>query len=203
MPLPAAAGPIIDTVGNLLNSFYQNSTKTSLLEEQGHPLQAAKIPLAVMFDVPNEDPFPLPVNVTIDTRKSRLINGDLPGGRFEKDSLTEAIFANTSILIGDKPVSIVELISSSIEPRFKSTRTLLDSLAAGQDYGLDPNNRKEANGGLLCSNLYDALNSYLSPYDARAMFWAFVTKYQKQMKKDDCLGTRKSELAAVGLSVDN
>jgi len=203
MPLPAAAGPIIDTVGNLLNSFYQNSTKTSLLEEQGHPLQAAKIPLAVMFDVPNEDPFPLPVNVTIDTRKSRLINGDLPGGRFEKDSLTEAIFANTSILIVDKPVSIVELISSSTEPRFKSTRTLLDSLAAGQDYGLDPNNRKEANGGLLCSNLYDALNSYLSPYDARAMFWAFVTKYQKQMKKDDCLGTRKSELAAVGLSVDN
>jgi len=145
MPLPAAAGPIIDTVGNLLNSFYQNSTKTSLLEEQGHPLQAAKIPLAVMFDVPNEDPFPLPVNVTIDTRKSRLINGDLPGGRFEKDSLTEAIFANTSILIVDKPVSIVELISSSTEPRFKSTRTLLDSLAAGQDYGLDPNNRKEAN----------------------------------------------------------
>jgi hypothetical protein len=203
--LPAAAVPMIDTVGSLVNNFYSNSTKRTLVTEEQQALKQTKNPISypiTFTDSNGQSQYQLPVYISINTRQSRLVNGPLTNGKFDKDSLSVTIFANTGILIGDKSVGVAELISTSADPKFKSVRGILDTLAAGGTYGLDPSNQKERDIGPQCGNLYDALNAYLSPYDARAMFWAFNAKYRDQMKVDQCLGQqRKDELAAVGLSL--
>jgi hypothetical protein len=138
----------------------------------------------------------------MDARQSGLSSANLQNGKFVAGALSESSFANTGIVLADKTVNIVELVTSSSDPKFKGTRTVLDALMSGGAYGQDPNNKKETDIGGQCSNLCDALNAYLSIYDARAMVWAFVTRYGDKMKKDECLGHRKSELAVVGLAVE-
>jgi hypothetical protein len=200
-PLPAAVVPMIDSIGQVLNAFYSNSIKATLVDEDELDLQTVKRYNApVTFSDPDgKNPFTLPIFITVDTRPSRLIDGPLKNGKFAQDSLSETIFANMGIPLADKTVSVVELISTSTEPTFKGTRSVLDTLVSGGTYGKDPANKKENDIGAQCGNLYDALNAYLSAYDARAMFWAFVTRYKDQMNVDACLGSRKAELAAVGL----
>lgn len=200
--LPAAAVPVIDTLGGLLNDFYKQENKKTLVSESSEALTQTKQPISypITFQNPQDGKtYELPVGITIDTRQSRLVDAPLVDSKFNASALSLTIFANAAIPLAGKDVSIVELITTSSDPNVKSTRPLLDTLTSGQSYGLDPNNKKEANVGPLCGNLYDALNKYLSPYDARAMFWAFLTKYKGQVQVGDCLGQLKSELELVGL----
>ncbi|MGC2778222.1 MAG: hypothetical protein WA418_21555 [Bradyrhizobium sp.] len=203
--LPAAAVPVIDTLGNLVNSVYQQDKKKTLVSQSSEPLTQSKQPITypITFQNPQDgNTYELPVEITIDTRQSRLVNTPLVDSKFNPSSLSLTMFSNTSLPVVGKAVSIVELISTSSDPAVKSTRALLDALISGQSYGLDQGNKKESNVGPLCSNLYDALNRYLSPYDARAMFWAFLAKYKDQMRAGDCLGQLKSELEVVGLGLN-
>lgn len=197
-PLPAAALPVIDGIGDLANSIYANSRKDSLIDTEELSLDGTAKPLNQSISVGQYD---IPVNISVDVSESRLVAGRLSDGKF-KALPDESIFKNIGIEIAPgKSVGIVELISTSNDGSMKSTRSMLDATMSGVSYGKDPSNQKEANSvPILCGNLYDALNLYLSKYDARAMFWAFLRRYGDQTNKSACLGSRQSALAEVGLT---
>jgi hypothetical protein len=197
-PLPAAALPILGSVTDLINSLYSNSNKRNLVDQDELPMEATKKPIVAPISF--EDFKDIPVLITIETTQSRFA-ADFADGKF-KSKPDEAIFSNAGLALGTKPVGIVELISTSTDPKLKSTRALLDAVITGGTYGKDPNNKKEDNVGTLCGNLYDALNLYLSKYDARAMFWVFVTRYGDSLNKAACVGSRRAALSEVGLGLD-
>jgi hypothetical protein len=43
------------------------------------------------------------------------------------------------------------------------------------------------------------LSLYLSKYDARVMFWVFLTNYGSRFDKAKCIGSRQAALTEVGL----
>jgi len=93
-------------------------------------------------------------------------------------------------------------MATSEDAKFKRTRSLLDAVLAGSSYGKDPNNKKEEDLAERCGDLYDALNAFLSRYDSRAMFWAFLQRYGDRIDKNVCLSQRRrTELAEVGLDL--
>ena len=196
-PLPAAALPIMSSVTDLINSLYSNSTKRNLVDQSELAMEATKKPIKAPINFENFES--IPVLVTIETTPSRFATDGIVAGKF-KSKPDEAIFGNTGLSLGGvKPVSIVELISTSTDAKLKSTRTMLDAVIAGGTYGKDPSNKKEDNVNILCGNLYDALNLYLSKYDARAMFWAFLSRYGANLDKAACVGSRQVALSEVGL----
>lgn len=195
LPLPAAAVPMIGAVADLINSLYASSAKQSLVDEDEVPMQtAAPIKSQIAF----EGGESIPVNITVGTQPSRFSSA-LSNGKFTSPP-DESIFSNAGIQIADnRPVGIIELISTSTDAKLKSVRALLDAVTVGGTYGKDPANKKEGNVSILCGNLYDGLNLYLSKYDARAMFWVFLNRYGDQFDKAACLGSRKFALDQVGL----
>jgi hypothetical protein len=196
-PLPAAALPIIGSVTDLINSLYSNSTKRNLVDQSELPMEATKKPIRAPINF--EDFEQIPVLITIETTQSRFAPDGILNGKF-KAKPDESIFNNAGMSVGGaKPVSIVELISTSTDAKLKSTRALLDTVVSGGTYGKDPNNKKEDNVNILCGNLYDALNLYLSKYDARAMFWAFNSRYGSSFDKAACIGSRQAAMAEIGL----
>jgi hypothetical protein len=196
-PLPAAALPIIGSVTDLVNSLYSNSTKRNLVDQSELPMEATKRPIRAPINF--QDFEQIPVLITIETTQSRFAADGIVNGKF-KSRPDESIFNNAGMALGGaKAVSIVELISTSTDAKLKSTRALLDAVISGGTYGKDPNNKKEDNGNILCGNLYDALNLYLSKYDARAMFWAFTNRYGNNFDKAACVGSRQAALSEVGL----
>jgi hypothetical protein len=202
-PLPLASLPVINSVTELLNDIYSNSVKKTLVDEDDMIMAAAnpaKRAAITIIDAARNR-FDVPILVSIETQESRLAPGQFKDGRFDKETLSQTMFNNAQISLGEnKTVGIIELISTSSDAKFKGTRTMIDALAGGGDYGKDTNKR-EQNVAIRCSDLYDALNVYLSKYDARAMFWAFLQKYGQQLDGSACLGSRRSELAAVGLTM--
>ena len=195
-PLPAAALPVLGSVTDLINSMYSNFTKRNLVDQSELAMHTKK---TIRAPISFENFEAIPVFVSVETTQSRFGADAIANGKFKSKPVL-AIFNNTEIPIGgSQPVSIVELISTSTKPEIKSTRALLDSVIPGGSYGKDPNNAKEKNVGVLCGNLYTALQRYLSKYDARAMFWAFNTIYGSQFDKTACVGVYQAELTEVGL----
>lgn len=196
--LPAAAVPFIDSIGSIINSIYSNSSKHTLVDIDEVPLSRTNSPIAATIKFPN---YEIPVYLTVETRQSLF--GDIEDGKF-KTRPDDSIFYNASMKMTDsKYVKIIELVTTSSDPAQKSTRAMLDILNAGGTYGKDLANRKEENVGVLCNNLYDALATYLSTYDALAMYWIFLNRYGNSLNKSACLGAqRKAGLARVGLEVD-
>jgi hypothetical protein len=195
-PLPTVALPIIESITSLLNDLYARSVKKSLVEEEeivfvpGAPAIRADI----VYTDDSQMPHTVPVLISIETQPS-VIAPDLtfPSPKFEKTNLSEVIFNNTRVAIADgKSAGVAELIPQSSEARFRGTGKLLETVQAAKIYS-------ESDTALRCGDLYEALNAYLSKYDARAMFWAFLQKYGSFVQKDACLGGRKGELEAVGL----
>lgn len=196
-PLPAAALPIMSSVTDLINSLYSNSSKRNLVDQSELAMEATKKPIKAPINFENFES--IPVLVTITTTPSRFAPDGMVAGKF-KSKPDESIFGNAGLSLGGvKPVSIVELISTSTDAKLKSTRTMLDAITAGGTYGKDLSNKKEDNINILCGNLYDALNLYLSKYDARAMFWAFLSRYGANLDKAACVGSRQAALSEVGL----
>lgn len=200
-PLPAAAIPMLDAVTGLINDVYANSKKADLIEADEIVMIATKNPIKTAITIKDsQTAYTIPVYFSVDAEDSRIIGGNLQGGKFGSDQFSISVFNTLSIPMGDgKSVSVVELISSSSNASIKAARPLLDALAGGGTYGKDPNNKKEDDIAVRCGSLYDALNTYLSRYDARAMFFAFVKNYGDRINKDACLGARQAELQSVGL----
>jgi hypothetical protein len=202
VPLPAAALPILDSVSELANAFYAGSETKTLVTEEEVSLTAPKpLKAPITFTDQNGNKFVVPIAISIESRQSRLIAGKLTNGKFDRNELTDTIFTTASIAIGDtKMVGIVELLTTANEERFKRTRALLDTLLSGGTYGRDPANVKETDLTARCNDLYDGLHRYLSKYDARAMYWAFLQRFGDSIRKEACLGpSRQADLAAVGL----
>lgn len=199
--LPTAALPILDSVADLVNSFYAGSKKQTLIETEEIVLGSTDSKTAdVVFNGEGGGSVTLPITVTLNGTQTRLA-AELVGGKFDPAQLSEAVFSTTEIDLADKTVSVIELISTSENKQFRGTRALLDPLLAGGSYGKDPSNKKEEDLGTRCGDLYAAFHAYLSSFDARAMFWAFLRKYGDRMDRAKCLGHRGSELAAVGLKM--
>jgi hypothetical protein len=204
LPLPAAAVPVIESITGLMNDLYSGSEKRSLVEEDeltladGNPVMRAGITIKT-----GETQWTLPILFSVDTRQSRLVSGGLANSKFDKSKLSESIFTNTQVSVGEgKTVALVELMATSEDAKFKRTRSLLDAVLAGSSYGKDPNNKKEEDLAERCGDLYDALNAFLSRYDSRAMFWAFLQRYGDRIDKNVCLSQRRrTELAEVGLDL--
>lgn len=203
LPLSAAALPMINSMADLLNGLYAKSVKQDLVDEDefslvsSNPAKRADI----VFTDEQQNKYAVPVLIVVDTQASVLVpGGKLADGKFDKSKLSETMFNNTKLQIAQgQNVNLVELITTSSDARYKATRTMLDALIAGNSYGKDP---KQQDASIRCGDLYDALNSYLSKYDARAMFWAFLQKYGDQLPKNECLSaSRKSELDSVGLGL--
>jgi hypothetical protein len=200
LPLSAAALPMINSLADLLNGLYAKSIKQDLVDEdefslvQANPAKRADI----VFTDEQQNKYAVPVLIVVGTQASILTeDGTLTDGRFDKAKISETIFNNTQLQIAQSQnVSLVELITSSSDPRYKATRTMLDAVIAGNAYGRDS---KEQDASVRCGDLYDALNTYLSKYDARAMFWAFIQKYGEQLPKSCLNVSRKTELDSVGL----
>jgi hypothetical protein len=200
-PLPAATAPFLDAMTDLINDVYANSKKADLIDGEEIVMARTKAPIKSTINISGaQNSYRIPIYLYVDVQDSRIINGDLEGGKFGPDQISTSIFNTLAISMGDgKSVSIVELISSSADNSIKTARPLLDGVIAGGSYGKDPNNKKENDIAARCGSLYDALNLYLSRYDARAMFYAFVTNYGDRIDKETCLGPRKVELESVGL----
>lgn len=199
LALPAATLPFIDAVTGLINDLYSGSVKKSLVDEDElmvAPANPAKRAPITFVDGQGRK-FVVPVLITIDTQESRLIPGGFANGKFDKSKLSEALFSTAQIAVAEgKPVNLIELISTSSDARYKQTRAMLDAVMSGGNFGKDPAKEDVAR---RCGDLYDALNSYLSIYDARVMFWAFLKRHGERLDKKVCLGNRESELTAVGL----
>lgn len=200
-PLPAAAIPILDAVTGLINDVYANSKKADLIDAEEILMVATKTPIKSTITIKDsQNAYNIPVYLFIDAEDSRIVGGNLQGGKFVRDQFSISVFNTLSIPMGDsKSVSVVELITTSSNASIKAARPLLDVLTGGGTYGKDPNNKKEDDIGPRCGSLYDALNTYLSRYDARAMFFAFVKNYGDRINKEACLGPRQAELQSVGL----
>jgi hypothetical protein len=195
-PLPAAALPMLDSVSELIASLYDNSRKATLVDAEEVVLNWSTQPLRADIGLYDQE---VPVEITVEMSESRFVSGRLTDGKF-KVKPDESIFRNASLALAPgKYVSIIELIATSSDADLKSTRPLLDAVIGGGTYGKDPANKKEDNVATLCGNLYDALNRYLSKYDARAMFWVFINRYGELLNREACLGSRQQALVEVGL----
>jgi hypothetical protein len=53
--------------------------------------------------------------------------------------------------------------------------------------------------GQVANDKFTTPYLYLSKYDARAMFWVFLTNYGSRFDKAKCIGSRQAALTEVGL----
>lgn len=198
-PLPAVTAPIIESVAELLQTFFAGSKKKVLADQFELEFRASQpeIKIPMKFKTREGGELTVPIRINVETTPSRLTES-VNNGKFSSGSISESVFQTTEVSIGEKSLTVLELLQSSDMPRFKPARMLLDALANGGTYGKDPA-KKEDDLAFRCGELYDALHSFVSKYDARAMFWAFLQKYGESVNKQACLGNRAAELKAVGL----
>jgi hypothetical protein len=196
LPLPAAASPLIDSVTALINNIYSNSTIDDVVNAEEVEVtvpstRTAKLPVQAQGTIYN---IPIYLNVTV--TPSRLVEGGLVNGKFDKNKISQTLFDMAQVSLGkDKSVSLAELITTASDQKSKKTRSFLDSIQNGDPYTKD-------DLSIRCGDLATALDVYLSKADARAMLWAFMQRYSAQVNRDKCLGsgTLSSELASLGLS---
>jgi hypothetical protein len=196
-PLPTAALPMIESITGLLNDLYARSEKKSLVEEEeitvapGAPVVRADI----VFTDDNQQRFVVPVIISIAAQPSVIAPAlKFPDPKFDKAKLEGGMFLTERVKLADgKTAVIADLIPESSKARYRNVGPMLDTLKAGDSYARDDT-------AIRCSDLYGALNEYLSKYDARAMFWSFVQEFGDRMSKDACVGVRRAELEAVGLT---
>jgi hypothetical protein len=195
LPLPAAATGIITAVGDLVNLFYAGSRKASLVDAEEFPLtsESTDYDAPVRFRDSQGRPWTLPIKFTVSSLQSRYMSGP-----FRPENVTVAMTDDKAFtIVTAKGVaikaSLIELLRSS--DAYQDIRGLLDQLAAGKPY-------QEPDLGVRCASLYGAFGNYLSIYDARALFWAFVKKYSGLVDPQVCLsGGRREELQQIGLTV--
>src|SRR4029078_9012143 len=123
-------------------------------------------------------PWTLPIKFTVSSLQSRYMSGS-----FKPENVTVAITDDkpfTIVTAKDVAIkaSLIELLRSS--DSYQDIRGLLDQLAAGKPY-------TEPDLSFRLSAFYGAFGNFLSIYDARALFWAFVKKYSGLVDPRICL----------------
>lgn len=196
LPLPAATVSVVNAVAGLVNNIYSNSTSEDVVDSDGIDV---RVPSASVANIPVEasgQTVKIPVNITVSTKRSRLVEGGLTNGKFDKSRISQTLFEATQIVTSPgKSVSLAELMATADDARSKKTRAFLDALEKGAPY-------KTEDLSIRCGDFVAALDAYLSRADARAVFWAFLQRYSPQLDIDKCLGTGtlRPELTSMGLT---
>jgi hypothetical protein len=139
----------------------------------------------------------IPLNVQIEVKNSRLVDGGLVNGKFDKTKISQTLFENAQVVVTPgKTVSLIEALATASDEKSKRTRGFLDALQSGVPYAKD-------DLAIRCGDLVTALDSFVSKPDARAVFWAFLQQYANQIDGNKALGagTLRAELASLGLSI--
>jgi hypothetical protein len=196
LPLPAASLPLIDSVTSLVNGFYANSTSDDAVDSEELEVTTNFAKTANLPIQASNGTYRLPIKLQISVKRSRLVDGGLVNGKFDKTKISQTLFEDAQLVIGQgKTVGLAELIATAADDKSKKSRSFLDALQNGGSYSKD-------DLGVRCGDLLAALDSYISKADARAVFWAFLQRYAGQIDRDKCLGSGnlRAELASLGLS---
>ncbi len=194
LPLPATAVGVIGAVADIVDLFYSGSRKETLIEFEEFEVTGSSQTYAVpvKFRDADERPWTLPVKITLDANQSRYMSGAFDAKKLSVAILGEKSFTVVTAKGAPVKASLIELLRSSDE--YPDVRSLLDSVATHKQF--------DGNIQIASGALYGALGNYLSIYDARSLFWAFIKSYEPLLDPNACLaGGRKEELAQVGLIV--
>jgi hypothetical protein len=189
---------MIDSVVSIVNSFYTNSTKEDVINSEEIEVTRNFVKTANLPIQASNGTYNIPINLQIGVKKSRLVDGGLIKGKFDRSKISQTLFEVAQVVIAEgKTVRLSELMATAADDRSKKTRAFLDAIQSGEAYSKD-------DLGLRCGDLLTALDSYVSKADARAAFWAFLQRYSVQIDRDKCLGsgTLRAELASLGLSLE-
>jgi hypothetical protein len=196
LPLPAASLPILDTVTSLISNFYANSTSEELVNSEEIDVTASFGKVTDLTIQASDQTVSIPINLQVSVKKSRLVEGGLVDGKFDKTKISETLFETAQIVITPgKAIGLAELLVTANDEKAKRTRGFLDALQTGAPY-------KKDDLAVRCGDLVTALDSFVSRADARAVFWAFLQRYANQVDRNSALGsgTLRDELASLGLS---
>jgi hypothetical protein len=192
-PMPAATIPILNEITTLVNALYQNSQSSDIAIATQVPMIQTNSPTTAFMIIngPNNFSLKIPIAITVTTIQSELIGGDLTNGKFGSNQISVAAFGKVLPVAGQN-LNIANLVATSTDADSMGARPLLAAVLAGQSY-------TQADVGARCLNLYNALNVYMSTFDARAMMYAFILGYGDKINKTACIGPMAPDLAAVGL----
>ncbi len=195
LPLPGAATGLITAVGDVIDLFYSGSTKATLAEFE--QVAVTSMPHTHMWAIKfkqetngQEIPWTLPIQITVSSRPSRFMSGAFNPANVSVAMADEKTFTIVTAKAQPYKASLLDLIRGS--DAHPEVRGFLDAIAAKR------NDEGETDSN--CGALYSAIGNYLSIYDARALFWAFVRRHGALVEKTACLsGGRREELEQIGL----
>jgi len=197
LPLPGAATGLITAVGDIIDLFYSGSTKATLAEFEevevttSPQTHLAEIKFKQQTSGGQETPWTLPIQITVSSRPSRFMLGTFHPDNVSVAMADEKTFTIVTAKAQPYKASLLELIRGS--ETHPEVRGFLDAIAAKR--------KDEGDTDSNCGALYSAIGNYLSIYDARALFWAFVRRHGALIEKSACLsGGRREELEQIGLT---
>jgi hypothetical protein len=196
MPIPQATSVLIGSITDLVKSIYDNATSDDVVDSEEIDLttnltKSANLPIQA-----SNGTFNLPVFLRIETKISRLVDGGLVNGKFDKSKISQTLFDDAQITVSEgKAIALGELVATASDEKSKRTRAFLDALQNGGSYSKD-------DVDVQCANLVSALDSYVSKSDSRALFWAFLQLHSGRIDRTKCIGpgTLKAELDGLGLT---
>jgi hypothetical protein len=196
LALPAASLPILDTVTSLISNFYDNSMKEDVVNSEEIEATTNFGKTMDLTIQASERTVRIPINLRGIVKNSRLVDGGLVNGKFDKTKISQTLFETAQVVITPgKTISLAELLATSSDAGAKRTRGFLDALQTGAPY-------KKDDLAVRCGDLVAAMDSFVSKSDARAVFWAFLHKYANQIDRNTALGsgTLGPELTELGLT---
>lgn len=196
LPIPAASSVLIGSITDLIGSIYNNATSDSVVDSEEIEVTTSFTKRANLPIKGSNGTFDLPVYLRVDTRMSRLVDGGLTNGKFDKGKISQTLFDDAQIVIAEgKTVRLSELVATANDEKSKKTRSFLDAIQNAGAYSKD-------DVDIQCANLVSALDTYVSKSDARALFWAFLQLHAGHIDRAKCIGsgTLKPELDALGLT---
>lgn len=193
LPLPATAVGVINAVSDIVDLFYSGSRKETLVEFDDFEVMTSPESYSVPVKFRDVDgrPWTLPIRINLEANQSRFMSGPFDASNVVVSIVGEKSFTVVTAKGATVKASLIELLRSS--DQFPDARALLDSVAA--------NRRFEGNMQTASGSLYAAIGNFLSIYDARALYWAFLKHNETLIDLNACLaGGRKEELQQVGLT---
>jgi hypothetical protein len=197
MPLPASSLALVNTVSDLISGFYDNSTTQDLVNADEIEITKGDSRSVDLVIQASNQKVKIPVNLTISVKNSRLVDGGLVNGKFDKSKISETLFESAQVgITPGKSISLVEALTTASDDKSKKTRSFLDALQSGATYTKD-------DLAVRCGDLVAALDSFVSKQDARAVFWSFLKRYGNQIDGEKALGsgTLRDELTGLGLPI--
>src|SRR5262249_48718363 len=118
IPLPAASLAIVGTVADLLSSFYANSTTQQLVNSEEIDItKGVNKSVDLVIRASNQEAR-LPLSLQIDVKGSRLVDGGLVNGKFDKTQISQTLFENAQVVVAPgKTVSLVEALATASDEK--------------------------------------------------------------------------------------